>query len=185
MTRLPLLRGDTAAALALLCTACLDAPAQAPAAASPPPAAAATPAPAPTLERSAPEPGVTLEPLTVVTPNGRFTFQVEIADDAAERSRGLMHRERLARDRGMLFIFPGPPTEQAFWMKNTPLPLDILYIQPDGRILSIARNTTPFSEQTLPSGGRVNVVLEINGGLAAELGIMPGDRVEHRVFGGE
>jgi hypothetical protein len=153
-----------------------------PAPSSAPPPAASAPAARPTLARSTPEPGVVLEPLSIVTPTATYDFQVEIADEESERQRGLMFRRTMARDRGMLFLFQGPPQEQAFWMKNTPLPLDILYIQPSGVIYSIARNTTPFSETPVPSGGPVTAVLELNGGLAAELGVQTGDRVRHRAF---
>jgi uncharacterized protein len=156
-----------------------------PAATSPPPAeapAAAEAAATPRLTVSTPEPGVVLEPLEVVTPTATYRFQVEIADDEPERQRGLMHRERMAEDRGMLFLFPGPPRPQGFWMKNTLIPLDIIYLQPDGRILSIARRTTPLSEAPIPSNGPASAVLEINGGLSDRLGIAPGDQIRHRAF---
>jgi uncharacterized protein len=117
----------------------------------------------------------------VVTPSGRTRFFVEIADDDAEREKGLMFRKELAPDRGMLFDFK-TPREVAFWMKNTLIPLDIIYIKPDGTVLSIARNTTPLSERPVPSGGPVVGVLELAGGRAAEIGLMPGDRIEHRIF---
>lgn len=122
-----------------------------------------------------------LQPLEVVTAKGRHAFQVEFVDTDATRARGLMHRKSLAPDRGMLFDFK---TERpvAFWMKNTLIPLDMIFIRADGRILSIARNTTPLSEAPVPSGGPVRSVLEIPGGRAAQLGILPGDRVLHRIF---
>jgi uncharacterized membrane protein (UPF0127 family) len=121
------------------------------------------------------------ETLDVVTPGGRTRFFVEIADNDAERERGLMFRKELAPDRGMLFNFH-EPREVAFWMKNTLIPLDIIYIQPNGTVLSIARNTTPLSEAPIPSGGPILGVLELAGGRAQEIGLMPGDRVEHRIF---
>ncbi len=122
------------------------------------------------------------EDLEVVTAKGQtHRFKVEIADDDAERARGLMFRESLPRDQGMLFLFP-EAGERSFWMRNTYIPLDIIYIAPDGRIVSIARNTTPFSEASVPSYGAANGVLEINGGQAAELGIEPGDTVRHPFF---
>lgn len=122
-----------------------------------------------------------VEPLEVVTATGSHRFQVEIADTDPERQLGLMNRRSLPRDRGMLFLFR-QPREQAFWMKNTLIPLDIIYVQPDGRILSIASNTVPLSEAPIPSNGPASAVLEINGGLSGELGIMPGDRLRHRAF---
>lgn len=122
-----------------------------------------------------------LEPLQIVTPKGRTTFMVEIADDDQERAQGLMYRKSLAPDRGMLFDFK---TERSvsFWMRNTYIPLDMIFIRADGRIRSIARNTTPMSDQGVPSGGPVRAVLEIPGGRAAQLGVLPGDRVVHRIF---
>jgi hypothetical protein len=123
-----------------------------------------------------------LQPLTIVTAGGgEHRFEVEIADDDAERARGLMNRESLPDDRGMLFQFE-EEAERAFWMKNTLIPLDILYISADGRIVSIARETTPFSEAPIPSYGAAKGVLEIRGGRAAELGLEPGDRVRHPFF---
>ena len=125
------------------------------------------------------EPG--LEPLTVVTDTGRHSFQVEIADDNAERERGLMFRPPLADDRGMLFQFPDSQ-ERSFWMRNTPSSLDIIYIGADGRIVSIARNTTPYSETSIPSNGPATGVLELRGGRAAEISADPGDQVIHPFF---
>lgn len=123
-----------------------------------------------------------LEDLEVVTASGTVhRFRVEIADDEAERQHGLMNRPKMDRDRGMLFEFPSEQM-RSFWMKNTYIPLDIIYIARDGRIVSIAANTTPFSEAPIPSEGPANGVLEINGGLAAELGIRPGDTVRHPFF---
>ncbi len=124
------------------------------------------------------------ETLTIVTDTGRHTFQVEIADDEAERQRGLMYRPPLADDRGMLFEFPAAE-EQSFWMHNTPSSLDILYIAPDGRIVSIARNTTPNSDTPIPSNGAANGVLELRGGRATEIGADPGDQVVHSFFGND
>ena len=122
-----------------------------------------------------------LEAIEVVTSRGRARFQVEIAATQAEQARGLMFRKALAPDRGMLFTYKRPQPA-AYWMKNTLIPLDIIFIQPDGRILSIVRNARPHDETPLPSGGLVLGVLEIAGGRAAQLGILPGDRVLHRIF---
>jgi hypothetical protein len=125
--------------------------------------------------------GDPLEPLTVTTASGEHRFMVEIADDDAERQRGLMEREPLPDDRGMLFQFPDV-AERGFWMSNTPSSLDILYIDPRGRIVSIAKNTTPFSEEMIPSNGPASGVLELRAGRADEIGARPGDRVSHPFF---
>ena len=125
--------------------------------------------------------GRSLEPLTIVTANGEHPFLVEIADDEAERQRGLMFRPPLDEDRGMLFQFP-VAQEQAFWMKNTPNSLDIIYIDPTGRIVSIASHATPYSEVPLPSNGAANGVLELRAGRAEEIGAVPGSTVRHPFF---
>lgn len=122
-----------------------------------------------------------LEPLAVVTAQGRAEFQVEVVDTAESRSQGLMYRKELAPDRGMLFDFKRPQ-EVAFWMRNTLIPLDMIFIRSDGRILTIARNAIPHDETPVPSEGVILGVLEIPGGRAAELGLQPGDKVEHRIF---
>ncbi len=123
-----------------------------------------------------------LETVTVDTARGPVSFKVEIADDDAERERGLMYRTSLAPDAGMLFIWTSP-ARRAFWMRNTYIPLDIIYIGVNGRILSIAAMAEPFNETPLPSEGAALGVLEIAGGRAAELGITIGDQVHHRMFG--
>ena len=133
---------------------------------------------------ASPGDGEATEALTIVTDTGRHAFQVEVADDEAERQRGLMHRPPLADDRGMLFEFP-VAEEQSFWMRNTPSSLDILYISPDGRIVSIARNTTPNSDTPIPSNGAASGVLELRGGRAAEISADPGDQVVHSFFGND
>lgn len=127
------------------------------------------------------KPGAKLEALEVLTSRGRARFQVEIAATPAEQRQGLMFRKSLAPDRGMLFTY-ARPQPAAFWMKNTLIPLDIIYIAPNGRVLSIIRNAQPHNEMPLPSGGPILGVLEIAGGRAAQLGVLPGDRVLHRIF---
>lgn len=122
-----------------------------------------------------------LETVEIVTMRGRQRFQVEIAATKAEQERGLMFRKSLAPDRGMLFTYK-QPTRVAYWMRNTLIPLDIIYIAPSGKILSIARNARPLDETPLASGGAILGVLELAGGRAAQLGILPGDRVLHRIF---
>ena len=156
-----------------------EAPVRSETPASAPPAAAraAVPLP-PDAPRVDPGP---VEPLEIVTSRGPVRFEVELADTDAERSQGLMWRGSMPAGRGMIFSFPRP-VPQAFWMKNTYIPLDIIYIGDDGRIVSIAKDTEPLSEAPIPSGGPARGVLEINAGLSDRLGIMPGDRVKHRIF---
>jgi uncharacterized membrane protein (UPF0127 family) len=116
------------------------------------------------------------EELVVSTDGGEHSFSVEIADDPRERSRGLMFRREMAADEGMLFDF-GAEEPASFWMRNTYIPLDMLFIRADGTVESIAEHTTPLSERPVPSKGPVRFVLEINGGLSDELGIEAGDQV--------
>jgi hypothetical protein len=123
--------------------------------------------------------------LTIVTRAGvRHPFQLEIANTPESRSRGLMFRRELAPDRGMLFEFGARETEISMWMKNTYIPLDMVFIRANGLIHHIAENTTPLSEATISSNGPVKGVLEVIGGTAKRLGIAAGDRVEHPFFGG-
>lgn len=135
----------------------------------------------PAALRDGTQPMLETEQLTIDTANGPVRLTVEIADDDAERARGLMFRESLADDRGMLFHFQ-QPERASFWMRNTPLSLDIIFIGLDGRILNIAESTTPYSEAPIPAAGMTRGVLEIRAGRAAALGIRPGDRVRHRIF---
>lgn len=114
------------------------------------------------------------EPLLVISQTGRHRFEVEIADTPAARATGLMHRTALADDQGMLFDFK-QEKEVFFWMKNTLIPLDMLFVEASGRIAHIAREATPLSEELVPSRAEVRFVLEVKGGLAAQLGIVPGD----------
>lgn len=122
-----------------------------------------------------------VERLSVVTGKGSFDFDVEIADDEAERARGLMFRPPLDDDKGMLFQFPDA-AERAFWMQNTPSSLDIVYLDPQGCIISIAAHTTPYAETTYPSNGAAKGVLEVRAGRMGEIGAGPGDRVRHPFF---
>ena len=122
-----------------------------------------------------------VEPLQVVTSKGVFQFEVEIADTDATRERGLMFRKSLAPDKGMLFDFKRAQAV-AFWMENTLIPLDMIFIGADGRIISIARNAVPLSQTPIGSGGPALGVLEVRGGRAAEMGALPGDQVKNRIF---
>lgn len=116
-------------------------------------------------------------PLTVTTQEGDVhAFEVEIADTPEERGRGLMHRDELAPDRGMLFVFPRRE-RIAMWMRNTRIPLDMLFIDDDGRILQIHERAVPYSETTISSRRRVRYVLELVGGTAERLAIGEGSVV--------
>ena len=121
-------------------------------------------------------------PLTIESANGAHAFTVEIADEPEEITTGLMNRESMDPDAGMLFDF-GQPREAAMWMKNTLIPLDMLFMDTDGTILAIARNAVPGSLRRINPGVPVKGVLELNGGRAEELGIVPGDTVQHAMFG--
>ncbi len=115
--------------------------------------------------------------LTIATAKGQVhTFQVEVAATDAQQERGLMFRSALAPDAGMIFPMQ-PPRFASFWMKNTLIPLDMVFIRPDGRIARIAARTEPFSLMPVDSGEPVSAVLEIAGGRAAELGLAKGDHV--------
>jgi len=120
-------------------------------------------------------------PLAVATAKGTFHFQVEVADTDAARERGLMFRKSLGANEGMLFDFK-TPQNVAFWMKNTLIALDMLFVAQDGHIVSIARQAPPLSLTSIPSGGKVLGVVELRGGRADEIGAEPGDRVESAIF---
>ena len=123
-----------------------------------------------------------IEPLTIATEGDAVMFTVEIADTDALRARGLMFRQRLPEDRGMLFDF-GEPRPVAMWMKNTYIPLDMLFIRKDGTIAYIAENTVPKSLDTVGISEPVLAVLELAGGVTKKHGIRAGDKVYHRLFG--
>lgn len=112
------------------------------------------------------------------TAGGQVRFTIEIADDAGERAAGLMGRKTLSRSAGMLFIYESP-RDVAFWMKNTPLPLDMIFIDPTGRVAHVHENAVPFDETPIPGGADILMVLEINGGLASQVGIAPGAELTH------
>jgi uncharacterized protein len=112
---------------------------------------------------------------------GRFDFVVEMAVSPEQRSRGLMFREDLAQDRGMLFDF-GSVQRASMWMRNTYVPLDMLFIDADGRITQIAVDTQPLSDAVVASREPVRAVLELRAGVTAKLGIRPGDRIVHPMF---
>ena len=111
-------------------------------------------------------------------PGGSARFRVEIADDESERARGLMYRENLPAAAGMLFVYDRAQPV-SFWMKNTLIPLDMLFIGPDGRVRKVQENAVPRDETPIPGGADIRYVLEIGGGLAARLGIGPGAELRH------
>ncbi len=122
-----------------------------------------------------------IEPLTIATEAGASLFTVEIADTDELRQRGLMFRQRMPEDRGMLFDF-GQPRPVGMWMKNTYISLDMLFIRADGTIAYIAENTVPKSLDVVGVSEPVLAVLELAGGSAKRLRIRTGDTVYHRIF---
>jgi uncharacterized membrane protein (UPF0127 family) len=126
-------------------------------------------------------PAAGIEQLVIASGGTRHVFQVEVMRTPDQRAKGLMYRNYMPEDRGMLFDFAR--TEPvAMWMQNTYIPLDMLFIRANGTIARIAERTEPLSTRTIPSGEPVLSVLEINGGVAEKLGIKPGDKVEHVLF---
>ena len=121
------------------------------------------------------------ETLTVHTKAGPHIIEIEVAETADEKAKGLMFRAKVADGTGMLFPY-GQPQEITMWMKNTYASLDMLFIRGDGTIHRIETNTEPMSERVIASEGPVTAVLELAAGAAAKLGIHPGDRVQHNAF---
>ena len=111
-------------------------------------------------------------------PWGQARFTVEIADEPQEHSLGLMHRESLAQSAGMLFVYP-TPRRATFWMQNTLIPLDMIFIGPDGVVQHVHSNAVPLDRTVIDGGDGVQLVLEINGGLAERLGIASGTELRH------
>lgn len=141
-------------------------------------ATAQSPAPAPAAAARHPVSGLQVIDLTVDRGGKRLLFRVELADTPEAQARGLMFRTQLGDNEGM--IFPSAaPEPRSFWMKNTPLSLDIIFIGPDGRIANIAANTVPYSLDSVSSKGPASAVLELRAGRAKELGIVPGDKVSY------
>ncbi len=116
---------------------------------------------------------------------GRETIRAEIAQKAIDLQIGLMHRKQMDSDAGMLFYFGGGEGEVSFWMKNTLIPLDMIFIRADGTIAHIHENAAPESLQSVPSRFPVAAVLELNGGESAKRGLKAGDKVEHAFFSGK
>jgi uncharacterized membrane protein (UPF0127 family) len=127
------------------------------------------------LERSAA--GLDQSMLTIKSGGKTHQFTVEVARTFEQQQTGMMNRASLAPDRGMIFPYD-PPQSVAFWMKNTLIPLDLIFIAPGGKILRIEENAVPLSLDQIPSGGPIEAVLELAGGRSAELGLKPGDQVD-------
>jgi uncharacterized membrane protein (UPF0127 family) len=123
-----------------------------------------------------------VQTIEIETNKGPHRFTVEVAADSASQERGLMYRRTLAPDAGMIFVF-GQNEFVSFWMKNTFLPLDMLFVKADGTISTIQANAVPFSETSIQSAEPVLAVIELNGGRAKALGIEPGDKVRAQAFG--
>jgi len=121
-----------------------------------------------------------LQPLEFVTATGSHQFKVEVADTPPERAKGLMYRRSMPQNQGMLFDFHDE-VPIMMWMKNTYIPLDMVFVSRDGVVTIIAPDTKPMSEETIP-GGMAYGVIELNAGVAAKIGLKPGDTVRHPAF---
>lgn len=130
----------------------------------------------------APVAGQPTDKLTIETDLGPQVFRIEVAVTPEQKTTGLMFRRELAADAGMLFPYEQPQII-TMWMRNTYLPLDMVFIGADGRVVNVAERTVPESLATIPSNGPAKGVLEVNAGTAARLHIKPGDRVVHSLFG--
>jgi uncharacterized protein len=130
----------------------------------------------PGASRATSEAGLDQVSLCIRSKGKVHSFTVEVAATSPQQAKGLMFRTELADDRGMVFPF-GETRMASFWMKNTPIPLDIIFIRADGKIENIAENTIPYSTDTVESTAPVAAVLELRGGLTGERGIAPGDVV--------
>jgi len=121
--------------------------------------------------------------LEIVSKTGVHPFVVEVVSNEADRAKGLMYRKSLPEGQGMLFDFHSEQ-DVSFWMQNTYIPLDMIFIKADGRIANIVENTEPLSTRMIPSRGPVRGVLEVIGGTTRKLGIVAGDKVAHPIFAG-
>ena len=115
-------------------------------------------------------------------PWGQAQFRIELADTAQTRARGLMHRESLPRGTGMLFVYDRPQSV-SFWMRNTLIPLDIIFLDGTGTVARVHENAVPLDETSIPGGDAIQFALEINAGLSAAFGIAPGTELRHPAIG--
>jgi hypothetical protein len=122
-----------------------------------------------------------LEQLELVTATGRHVFRIEVARTSDERARGLMYRRSMPEDRGMLFDFHAENIVM-MWMKNTYIPLDMIFVSRNGRVVSIAEKTEPLSERVISSGQPAYAVIELNAGAARKIGLAVGDEARHEIF---
>jgi uncharacterized membrane protein (UPF0127 family) len=120
--------------------------------------------------------------LTIISASGPHRFKVELAKTPEQMTQGLMFRTSLAPDAGMLFDYR-QPTAATMWMRNTLIPLDMLFVDARGRIVNIHERAVPQSDDVIAAAEPVRAVIELNGGTAERLGIEPGDRVVHPIFG--
>ncbi len=127
-----------------------------------------------------PQTGLKTVPLTIQTATGKHRFTVEVAATPEQQQIGMMYRRTMAADHGMLFPF-ATPRVLTFWMENTWLPLDLVFIGADGRVVSVAADAKPMSRDPITSSGPALTVLELNGGAAARIGVRPGDKVSFKL----
>ena len=140
----------------------------------------------PVLAWAQAQPTLPQSPLSIITADGKtHKFKVELAVTGDQMARGMMFRRTMAADAGMLFDYGRNTPGVAFWMKNTLIPLDMIFITAEGRILNVHERAIPHDESSVPAAGPVRAVLEVNGGTSARLGLKPGDRVVHAIFGGK
>ena len=130
-----------------------------------------------------PQTGLPTTEIVIQTAGGRHKFKVELAATPDQMARGLMYRREMAADHGMLFDYGRDQAGISMWMKNTFIPLDMLFVKSDGSVLNIAERTVPGSLASVSAAGAVRVVIELNGGTASRLKIKPGDKVLHPMFG--
>ncbi|GGI69999.1 hypothetical protein GCM10007973_03840 [Polymorphobacter multimanifer] len=120
--------------------------------------------------------GLSRQSVSFTTAKGTHSYTVDLAATSDQQACGLMYREAMPRDSGMIFPFK-PARTTAFWMRNTPLPLDLIFVGPDDRVVSIGQGK-PYSDALIPSGGLTAAVIELNAGEAARIGLKPGDKVK-------
>jgi uncharacterized membrane protein (UPF0127 family) len=122
-----------------------------------------------------------VDPLVIVSGDKQAKFDVELADSEPERNQGLMNRPTMPKEHGMLFDL-GSTQQTGFFMKNTLIPLDMLFLDESGKVVAIASNARPHSLRTVSPGFAVRAVLELNGGLSKQMGFKVGDQVQHKLF---